>query len=416
MSVDSVTPFRRLASSAASPGPNSTLVIIILTSALVLADWSFVAAAQDLASAAMELIGDTSFWLFALVIAGFVVWRSVRGEPPLVGSSERVAANAPQRQCLAAAPLSLFGGGFASIFTGVAAYGPIRSESEALQVSIRANALAAPLCALSLFNLWPIYFLSVFSQAAPDMRWSTYVIGLCFQVYSIAVIGLVVASIARVPRRWMIRSPVNGLMRWSGFLVFVVCVCLGMIHRSQGPSEAFFIWVLIGLAIATLIDGYQTPRTRLALGSTIRRSATGILPLLVMLFLIFLLIQLVQDSNFDETPRVGLSLPFPLLTAFLATAFLALLTGSSWAAAGALAPLLLVPSEPVPPALLGAILSGAVLGDHAAPHSDTTIGAAAATGVSPLSVSARQHRIVLFGASLSALIYICLDLVTLFNS
>lgn len=90
------------------------------------------------------------------------------------------------------------------------------------------------------------------------------------------------------------------------------------------------------------------------------------------------------------------ALPPALLPAavFLTGALISFTTGTSWGTMGLLMPLAipvtlgLAPASALPPdalvaAVIGAVFSGAVFGDHCSPMSDTTIVSSVATGVEP---------------------------------
>ena len=88
-------------------------------------------------------------------------------------------------------------------------------------------------------------------------------------------------------------------------------------------------------------------------------------------------------------------------TVFLLAAAVGLATGSSWLTMALCLPLL--GGMGAPPLSLAAAVSGAVLGDHAAPHSDTTILSAGAFGLSPLEHAVHQSGWVLLAGLASLL-------------
>lgn len=100
----------------------------------------------------------------------------------------------------------------------------------------------------------------------------------------------------------------------------------------------------------------------------------------------------------------------PLLV-FVVGGAIAFTTGTSWGTIGLLTPLAVPVALALSPdagaplvlATLGAIFSGAVLGDHASPLSDTTVVSAVACGVEPVDHVETQFPYVLRAALIAAL-------------
>lgn len=106
-----------------------------------------------------------------------------------------------------------------------------------------------------------------------------------------------------------------------------------------------------------------------------------------------------------------LAADFLPLVVFLAGALIAFSTGTSWGTMGLLMPLsvamcLNLPETPayLIPAVVGAVFSGAVFGDHCSPISDTTIVSSIACGIDPFDHVRTQLPYALFAAGWSIVV------------
>ena len=151
----------------------------------------------------------------------------------------------------------------------------------------------------------------------------------------------------------------------------------------------------LGGVLGLLVAATAGARAGLGFGGAMRsalRGVAGMAPVLVLLLAAMSMRAATTDAG---TPlwlaallgeSTGAALP---LAAFLVSALVAFLTGSSWATMGILLPVvvpLAAPLAAVHPAWLlaatAAVLDGAIFGDHCSPLSDTTVMSSAAAGVS----------------------------------
>lgn len=95
------------------------------------------------------------------------------------------------------------------------------------------------------------------------------------------------------------------------------------------------------------------------------------------------------------------------LAMFSLGAAVSMVTGSSWITLALVIPLVFVAEGVASTALLGAAISGAVVGDHGAPHSDTLVSAAVFNGISPFTHARAQAPLVLFAIGASAVVFAC---------
>lgn len=155
--------------------------------------------------------------------------------------------------------------------------------------------------------------------------------------------------------------------------------------------KALALGGVLGLLVATAFGA----RAGLGFGGAMRsalRGVAGMAPVLVLLLAAMSMRAATTDAG---TPlwlaallgeSAGAALP---LAAFLVSALVAFLTGSSWATMGILLPVVVPLAAPLAaahPAWLlaatAAVLDGAIFGDHCSPLSDTTVMSSAAAGVS----------------------------------
>ncbi len=390
--------------------------VALIATAIVVATVSITGAAR-VVDRVRETISNTDLWAFAALVVLFTFWRT------LLSAIERRDRLVPSglRQTMVAAPLAWFGGGYASIYGGTNAFGQPRNETEATMVAVRANTLAAPLCALSLANLWPVYFLSVLSASSSQITMAVYISALPWQVYSFVALGAGCLLLhLRERRRTDGHRRSHGAGRrnegrtasfWRQYglqTVFLMVLVLGVLDRQRGGDTSIVAWAIYG----TLCAIAATIATLSPSPSELTRAGLSALPTtlrcVALVFAAYVMAALANDlSAFEGFSASLVSLP-PCLTAFSLTAAVSMLTGSSWAATAVVAPVMLALLSPSP-ALIGAILSGAVLGDHAMPHSDTTVGSATAANVAVGKVVRAQAPSALVAALVSVIVFGSVD-------
>ncbi len=197
---------------------------------------------------------------------------------------------------------------------------------------------------------------------------------------------------------------------WPVFIVLgvVVAANIGFGLHKVGATDASVVDVFVagadvvglkalalGGVLGLLVAGAAGARAGLGVAGAARsalRGVAGMAPVLVLLLAAMSMRAATTDAG---TPlwlaallgeSAGAALP---LAAFLVSALVAFLTGSSWATMGILLPVVVPLAAPLAaahPAWLlaatAAVLDGAIFGDHCSPLSDTTVMSSAAAGVS----------------------------------
>jgi Na+/H+ antiporter NhaC len=179
----------------------------------------------------------------------------------------------------------------------------------------------------------------------------------------------------------------------AGFLALMVGLAWGIgVHYAEAgrlTGEGLRTGLGLGYLLATLALGLALRRPLAEVSAWVRQGWASSGSLLVLLLLAW--------SLADVAVRLGLSRWTAELMGgagpsgwapallFTASALVSLLSGTSWGTFAVFLPVAVAlgqGAEPLAPALIGAVLSGGVLGDHASPLSDTTLLSAAASGCS----------------------------------
>ncbi|SNC71359.1 Na+/H+ antiporter NhaC [Kytococcus aerolatus] len=179
---------------------------------------------------------------------------------------------------------------------------------------------------------------------------------------------------------------------------------------------------LIGLAVALAVYLVETVRDRRFGWTEFGRGwvdgARSMLPAIIVLVLAWITAALISQMGTGEyvaglVERSGLDAVWLPALLFLVAGGIAFATGTSWGSFGILLPIAgdlvthLQATEMVIP-VLGAVLAGAVLGDHCSPISDTTILSATGAGA-PLTVHVNtQLPYALLGGLASTIGYLVL--------
>lgn len=284
------------------------------------------------------------------------------------------------------------------------------------------DSTSAPVCILIPLNAWGAFNLGLLGSTPLDNPLSTFVMAIPMNFYAILAIALAAASIAwgwnigpmaRAEARtrggkvlWPNAAPMmdpsligtadDDTRASPAFMlvpigVMVAAVPLGLYvtgdgNMAAGSGSTSVLWaVLAGLA-AVWVMALTRQRRRLdELMSVSLKGAGGLLPVAVILLLALALGDATDALGTGAflSQVVSDNVPLALLPAlvFLASAFTAFAIGSSWGTFAIMIPVaipiaLTLGAEPA--VLLGAVLSGAIFGDHASPISDTTVVASMA--------------------------------------
>ncbi|MEQ8857735.1 MAG: Na+/H+ antiporter NhaC family protein [Pseudomonadales bacterium] len=315
------------------------------------------------------------------------------------------------------------------------------------------DSTSAPVCILIPLNAWGAFNLGLLSGTGLSDPLNTFVRAIPLNFYSILAVALAAAVIAggwnfgamaRAEARtregrllWPDAAPMMdpsllgsdaAATSGPGFMLVPIAVLVAMVpvglyvtgdgDLAAGSGSTSVLWaVLAGLATAwAMALGGQ--RRRLAeLMDVSLKGAGGLLPVALILLLALAL------GDVTDTLGTGVFLsrvvsdnvPLALLPAlvFLVSGFTAFAIGSSWGTFAIMIPVaipiaLTLGAEPA--VLLGAVLSGAVFGDHASPISDTTVVASMAAATDHIDHVRTQLPYALLAGALALLGYLAIGL------
>lgn len=222
----------------------------------------------------------------------------------------------------------------------------------------------------------------------------------------------------------------NTPLRWYNFvvpvLVIIIATFIGLYIAGGGPEGASFmeafgdadssvvlLWASSLGALVTLIMVLVQKIVPLQEAiDTLINGAKSVFPALIILVLAWALSYISGELGAAEylvalVERTGLTSTFLPLLIFILSCFMAFAMGTSWGTMGIVTPLAI----PVAFALggeaaliptLGAVLTGAIFGDHCSPLSDTTILSSTGAGADHIDHVRTQIPYALTGAAVSA--------------
>ncbi|MFM7118699.1 MAG: Na+/H+ antiporter NhaC family protein [Gammaproteobacteria bacterium] len=313
------------------------------------------------------------------------------------------------------------------------------------------DSTSAPICMLIPLNAWGAFILSLLGTTAVADPLDVLVAAVPLTFYALLAVLVAALSIAfdwhPGPMRAAEARTRSGQLLWPGavplvsdellsppvsnsatngplgmlvpIMVIVIAVPAGLVvtgngNPMQGSGSKAVLWaVLLGLLTAWLMTWRRTGAGFSALLAMSLRGAGGLLPVaLILVFAIALgdVARLLGTGPF-MAQVVGGAVPAMLLPTliFLVSAGAAFAIGSSWGTFAIMIPVAMPIALAVDlpaPLLLGAVLSGAVFGDHASPISDTTVVASMAAATDHVDHVRTQLPYALTAAGLSALGYL----------
>lgn len=314
------------------------------------------------------------------------------------------------------------------------------------------DSTSAPVCILIPLNAWGAFNLGLLGNTAVADPLATFVAAIPLNFYALAAVALAAAAIAW---RWnfgpMAKAEARtqaGRVLWPhaapvvdpsligagpgaehdpppahpagpAYMLVPILVMVGMVplglyitgegDLSAGSGSTSVLWaVLAGLASVWLMALVRQRRRLNELMEVSLRGAGGLLPVAVILLLALALGDVTDVLGTGEfvSQVVSDNVPVVLLPAliFLVSGFTAFAIGSSWGTFAIMIPIAMpiALSLGVEPALLlGALLSGAVFGDHASPISDTTVVASMAAATDHIDHVRTQLPFALIAAGVA---------------
>lgn len=262
------------------------------------------------------------------------------------------------------------------------------------------DSTAAPVCALMPLSSWGAFMLSLLAPMAAspmglfvDMSQAAFYPWLALVIVLITAwfdwdLGAMKKAKARPGAAAEVQTAKGQLMPLLGPLLALILVTLAALFitgalASSGPFSAIAalentnvgLSLVLGAVPALAWSFFKQKTHRLAAAW---EGAKTMLPAIYLLLSAWLLAAVMKDvavgrylASLIEAASVG---PWMPLALFVVAMVMALATGSSWGTFGIMLPLAGQLVEPAMlPMALGAVISGAVFGDHCSPASDTTI-------------------------------------------
>lgn len=310
---------------------------------------------------------------------------------------------------------------------------------------------AAPICILVLLNGWGAFVLGLlsnyeFEQTAAEIMWGTvflnfYPIIALMMVWYTAYTGNLHGPLAR-STSIVTNEPVNEstnntphtadnnaqhqhefkptkarfmfvplLTMVLGMIIFMFWTGDGTLANGSGSKSVLYATVSACL-VAYLMMLFTQKFTHHQL---VKIGFDGMSELLPLVTIVLLSLALgaslkVLGTGVYVAQIIGDSLPVFLIAPmlFIAGAFIAFSTGTSWGTFAILIPIgvPLIQTLGLPPSfVIAAILGGGVFGDHCSPISDTTAVSAIASGCELLEHVKTQLPYALFGGTLTIILY-----------
>ncbi len=313
------------------------------------------------------------------------------------------------------------------------------------------DSTSAPICILIPLNAWGAFNLGLLGDTDLSNPLDTFVHAIPMNFYSILAVVLAALVIAfdwdigpmgRAQERtrggrllWPEASPMvdpsliggsesDGPAAGPAFMlapiaVMVAGVPLGLYvtgdgNPAAGSGSTSVLWaVLAGLATVWMMALIGQRRRLDELMDVSMRGAGGLLPVAMILLMALALGDISDSLGTGEfvARLVTSNVPMVLLPAlvFVVSCLIAFAIGSSWGTFAIVIPVAIpiaLSLQIEPSILLGAVLSGAVFGDHASPISDTTVVASMAAATDHIDHVRTQLPYALLAAGLALVGYL----------
>ncbi len=216
-------------------------------------------------------------------------------------------------------------------------------------------------------------------------------------------------TISATKKRFMLIPLVTMI---ASILIFMYITGNGNITQGSGSSSVLWA-IIIAILVAALLLRFNGNKTTEKLTEECFTGMGKLLPLVTLVLLAFVLSSAMKALGTGDFVASAISdnLPvwsIPALT-FVLAGFIAFTTGTSWGTFGILIGIVMPIALQLgidPSLLLGAVLGGAVFGDHASPISDTTVISSLAAGCDLLEHVKTQLPYALFAGSITIVFYL----------
>jgi len=317
------------------------------------------------------------------------------------------------------------------------------------------DSTSAPICILIPLNAWGAFNLGLLGGTGLDDPLTTFVKAIPLNLYAILAVALAAVTIAF---RWNIgpmkqaeertrggrvlwphaaplmdptlidQQAARGAEAGPAFMLAPILVMVGTVplglyltgdgNLAAGSGSTSVLWaVLAGLGTAWCMALVLQRRRLDELMSVSLRGAGGLLPVAVILLLALALGNVTAALGTGQfvAALVSDNVPLALLPAliFLVSGFTAFAIGSSWGTFAIMIPIAIAIALGLsvePAVLLGAVLAGAIFGDHASPISDTTVVASMAAATDHIDHVRTQLPYALLAAGVALVGYLVIGL------
>ena len=310
--------------------------------------------------------------------------------------NEQVRVAEPSRHILVfGVSLVTFIGALSSIWIAASIQSRRQAHCDKLRSAFLLDAGAAPVAIVLAFNIWGVYIIGLLKKADVDGAETVFVTALPMNIYAILVI--IVSGLAACV--WDRRTPkgpgsaFGALLKIPfSFRVYIstfAILAIGSNFLLSSPNIGITINLALLVALVSSLKWNAAPRDVVAAakeaGSALKKT---LLPgLIIVMSFVF------AASLSFAGPLNALAQNASPSEFLIGAATLSLLTGSSWSTIAVFIPM--AAQGQIEPVVLGAIMAGAVFGDHASPWSDTTVAAAAAADVGVLEHALHQMPLCL---------------------
>ncbi|MBV35013.1 MAG: sodium:proton antiporter [Rickettsiales bacterium] len=199
-------------------------------------------------------------------------------------------------------------------------------------------------------------------------------------------------------------------------LIFMFITGDGDLRQGSG-SESVLWSVILSTLLALGLLRYDAKMPTKELMTESFKGLGNLLPLVTLVLLAFALSSVMGELKTGEfvAQAVGDFIPLWLIPAliFVLAGFISFTTGTSWGTFGILIPIAIPLALALgisPSLVLGAVLGGAVFGDHASPISDTTVISSLAAGCDLLDHVKTQLPYAMTAGGISIVLYIIFGL------
>lgn len=301
------------------------------------------------------------------------------------------------------------------------------------------DSTSAPICILILLNGWGAFVLGIISPYATEQSAVSILLGTVpLNIYPISTLLVVfytvwtgrvygpLATVETLGKSSVHEAQVSG-GRARDMLIPLTVIVLGMLGfmlwTGQGDimagsgSKSVLYATIASLLTAFLLLLSQRRFTHAELVREGFKGVGEILPLVAILLLSIALGASVKElgTGVFISGLVADYLPLFMVPAvvFIAGAFAAFTTGTSWGTFALLVPIAMpiaINLELPPSLVLSAVLGGGVFGDHCSPVSDTTAVSSLAAGCDILDHVKTQLPYALFCAAITVTAYIVMGL------